>query len=649
MRELAEIPQAASPHAEHYQRLAAVDLGGGERPGKTAELIVDAAVELLHADAGAAVLLWDAPDSIGRVAACSLSCDGSHLPAAAAVQAVARNGEPWHATGAYAGQSGILAGSVVATPLRDEGINGVLVVARYDTAGFEQDAEFVGIFAERAAAALSTARRLAGTAANRERFEVLAWVANALIAVGDLDDVLGAVVEGVAAALVADRVLLTVEPRQGSRRVMVGGLADTDTDLDDTLGGQGLDTWVVRHGRVAALRGGMDDDREGVPGLRATIGCARGPAVAAPVAFGDTRLGMLAAFRVEGAPDFDDAEVDLVLAVAGQAGAAIDHVRLSSAREQSLMSTKALYSVTQLLNASESEEEMMQTGSDGALEVLPATHATFAAVDLVDRRTVSAAASGRGGPSFSTFQDIWRSPAGRVLRTGSAVRSDDDEFGSWMAAPLKVHGRILGLAVAGREAREDGFTGEDVELFSSLVSQVALSVDNLRHIVEVQHLADTDDLTGLFNRRSFDERASLAFRTSVRLGTAVSVMMFDVDHFKRVNDTHGHAVGDRVLRRVAAAAKSTLRDVDVLGRYGGEEFAAVLPAADGEAAAAVAERLRAAIAAVEVDTSRGTVTVKVSAGVAARVDEEGVQPVLERADAALYEAKRGGRDRVVTG
>jgi diguanylate cyclase (GGDEF)-like protein len=161
-----------------------------------------------------------------------------------------------------------------------------------------------------------------------------------------------------------------------------------------------------------------------------------------------------------------------------------------------------------------------------------------------------------------------------------------------------------------------------------------------------------DGLTGIANRRSFDGALSRAWDRSRRSHTALGVLMIDVDHFKRYNDTHGHQAGDEILRRVADGVQAAvLRPDDVAARYGGEEFAIVLPLAEGEASRLVGERVRLNVRALAIpypESPTGIITVSV--GVAStRPAESGVTPakLLESADAALYQAKREGRDKVV--
>lgn len=160
------------------------------------------------------------------------------------------------------------------------------------------------------------------------------------------------------------------------------------------------------------------------------------------------------------------------------------------------------------------------------------------------------------------------------------------------------------------------------------------------------HLATTDSLTGLLNRRRFLEAGSAELDRAGRFRHPASLIMFDVDHFKAVNDTLGHAVGDMVLSTLARVAGETLRGVDVLGRIGGEEFAALLPETEIQDAVYAAERLRAAVESMEIVAGKMPLSVTISLGVAQWDGTENLESLLNRADAALYRAKEAGRNRV---
>ena len=164
---------------------------------------------------------------------------------------------------------------------------------------------------------------------------------------------------------------------------------------------------------------------------------------------------------------------------------------------------------------------------------------------------------------------------------------------------------------------------------------------------ELKRLATTDPLTGLSNRRAFFADADRIRKQSLRYDHPYSAMMLDIDHFKSINDNYGHDIGDDVLKVTAAEMKKQLRDIDLLGRLGGEEFAIVMPETDLTGAIVVAERIRAVIEALAVETEQGQVCFTISIGVTMLSDaEESNNELMKQADELLYRAKQNGRNRI---
>jgi diguanylate cyclase (GGDEF)-like protein len=169
-----------------------------------------------------------------------------------------------------------------------------------------------------------------------------------------------------------------------------------------------------------------------------------------------------------------------------------------------------------------------------------------------------------------------------------------------------------------------------------------------RILIDLRYRSRHDALTGLLNRRAMEEALLAQMQRSRRTGEPFTVLMIDLDHFKSVNDRHGHAAGDRALRHTAAALKAELREVDAIGRFGGEEFLVVMPGATVETALPVAERLRTALVIDGSAVEGATLLLSASIGIAQwREPAEEPSRLLMRADAALYDAKLRGRDRVV--
>jgi diguanylate cyclase (GGDEF)-like protein len=160
-------------------------------------------------------------------------------------------------------------------------------------------------------------------------------------------------------------------------------------------------------------------------------------------------------------------------------------------------------------------------------------------------------------------------------------------------------------------------------------------------------LATTDSLTSIWNRRYFRSLAKRELDRTNRYGGELALMMIDLDHFKRINDTYGHAVGDEALKMVAATGRATLRRIDIFARYGGEEFVIALPETPLEQAVQVAERLRQTLAETPITTETGHLHITVSIGLATNdPGSADLNTLLQQADEALYQAKDNGRNRV---
>ena len=221
------------------------------------------------------------------------------------------------------------------------------------------------------------------------------------------------------------------------------------------------------------------------------------------------------------------------------------------------------------------------------------------------------------------------------------------EIRSWLGVPLIVHGDVIGVLVL-ESATPEFFTPKHTRLVSALGDHVAVAIQNAQLFEQTRELAMTDSLTGVATRRNLFTQAEQILERAKRSGNPVSFVMTDLDHFKRINDTLGHARGDDAIQLAAKAATASLRKSDVIGRYGGEEFGIVLPATDAESALIIAERIRANVRAVRIPGTDATLSISVGVVTTEPGPEDTVDNLIDRADKALFEAKTEGRDRVAS-
>ncbi len=216
-------------------------------------------------------------------------------------------------------------------------------------------------------------------------------------------------------------------------------------------------------------------------------------------------------------------------------------------------------------------------------------------------------------------------------------------YRSWMGVPLEAEKKVLGvISVASQQLQ--AFSEQDEEMLRALGQQLVGALEKAR----LYELATIDGLTGLLNARTVRARLAEVFAKTLAVNGQMGVLMFDIDFFKKVNDTYGHEVGNEVLQYLSKLVRSKLRDTDIAGRYGGEEFIVILPQTPVKGALDVAERLRRHIAARPIPTTAGELPITASFGVGYLPMPEVTTPdkLVELADQALYASKRNGRNRV---
>ena len=362
---------------------------------------------------------------------------------------------------------------------------------------------------------------------------------------------------------------------------------------------------------------------------------------------------------------FSEREINLAEQATGQLALAIAKYRALDALHHRTQELSALQKATAALLTTLDLEVLLGQILDAAISAIPA--AEKGTLHLVARDTGQLqlrAVQGYTDPRIRTFN-----PTDSASFTASAVRErrpllihdahadPQTSYGgdipeiraisSMIIAPLILGGRTLG-AISLDAYRRYAFTEADLQLLVSFAATATTAIHNAQLYTEVQKQAITDPLTELYNRRGFFELGRREVERANRFNRPLTAMMIDIDLFKQVNDTQGHLIGDQVLAGVASQIEHQLRQVDLPGRYGGDEFIALLPETDLFNAYQAAERLRRNIAQVIFPTENEPVRITVSIGIAGlKHSSESLEALIERADQALYLAKQSGRNRTV--
>jgi diguanylate cyclase (GGDEF)-like protein len=352
---------------------------------------------------------------------------------------------------------------------------------------------------------------------------------------------------------------------------------------------------------------------------------------------------------------FDPETIDLLMLFSTQASIALQNARLYSLERQRARQLEAINTIAQQSTAVMELEELLTRVCAVIQQAFQVQHVSLflrEEGDLVLRAhqgtlTLCIPSGGR----FPAGQDPWP----RILAaTGTIVEKDlasqpesfrlFTEAASRMSIPLISFGQTLGVLTL-HSSQPDAFRGSELQPLESVADICANAIQNAHYVERVKQLAYLDGLTGIFNRRFFELRIVDEIERARRFETAMAVVMADIDQFKKLNDEFGHLLGDEVLRQVSSLFHQNLRKIDVVCRYGGEEFALLLTQTTAQQAVTVAEKLRRLVEGWQFPGVPCTVTI--SAGVAVFPDHGTSRDELIRAaDNALYCAKQTGRNRV---
>ena len=342
---------------------------------------------------------------------------------------------------------------------------------------------------------------------------------------------------------------------------------------------------------------------------------------------------------------------------------AIENERVFVQLDRAKVEQGKLYRAANALASATTEAQVIEAGVSGAREFAAFD---FAVVTLFDKNSAEheiCAVSGEGadalvGQRFKHNSGLvsmvvanrhalpYRGDYDPSRQTVFTRRLNPPSMPSLLVLPLLVHDRALGTLVLGSNRR--GAFGDSVRpTLEVLASHVAVSLANARMLKRLEELATMDGLTGLFNKRALQEVASQKLKSAQRFKKPLSLLICDIDHFKRVNDTHGHDVGDVVIKGFADVLKRVKRDTDAVGRFGGEEFVIVCEETDERGALLLAERIRSELEATQFHAELGPIKVTCSVGAALfPVAGQTWEALFKSTDEALYASKRGGRNRV---
>ena len=354
---------------------------------------------------------------------------------------------------------------------------------------------------------------------------------------------------------------------------------------------------------------------------------------------------------------FDPETIDLLTLFSNQASIALQNARLYSLEQQRARQLQAINAIAQQTTAVLDLEELLSRVCQLIQEAFRVSHVSLFLRE--DQDLVLRAHHGTltpripQGGRFPANNEPWASILGSSQTTTESDLQQTTtlkffaESASRMRIPLVSFGQTLGVLALDSNL-PDAFRDGDLQSLESVADICATAIQNAHYVERVKQLAYLDGLTGIFNRRFFELRIMEEIERARRYGTGMAVIMADIDQFKRLNDEFGHVLGDEVLRQASSLFNQQLRKIDVVCRYGGEEFGILLTQTNAQHAMIIAEKLRRIVAGWQFPGVPRTVTI--SAGAAA-FPEHGItrDELVRTADSALYAAKQAGRNRVCLG
>lgn len=379
--------------------------------------------------------------------------------------------------------------------------------------------------------------------------------------------------------------------------------------------------------------------------------------VSVPLRSHGRRIGVLNVLRAQDQKPYTESDLTFLQDLADRAALAVEDARLYEREAQRAQELEALHRATTRLLSTIDLDSMIAQGIESCAEIFPAAlHGLLFLVDQEMQRLELRVSYGdiddaqsRASMLGAIQPLVEEAVREKVRQPPFLLETDDGTRCPAVVAPLAGPNGVLGvLALINPESSP--FQKNDLTLLDSFAALASSALQNAMLYSEVNRLATTDALTGLYNRRKFFELGELEIHRYKRFQAPLSAIMLDLDNFKQINDTYGHAAGDVVLRAVAMRSKVSIRVIDILGRYGGDEFAILLPNADIHEAEEIAERIRRSVMEEAVQGPEGVIPIAISLGITqASADTNCLSDLLARADAALYSAKEKGKNRTVQG
>lgn len=527
----------------------------------------------------------------------------------------------------------------------------------------DDDVRLISLFAQQATIALTNARLYSDAKRRADEAETMRQASAIVASSLEQKQALRLILEQLALVIPCDSASILL-PR-GDKLEIVDGRGFTQSS--DIIGmrvpmGDDQPGSIVFRKMKPVIVGNMDEE---FPAFNNMAKLPIKSWIGVPLIFQKEVIGLLAIDSLK-PNDYTDEHARLAQAFADQVAIALENVRLYEEAVKSARRLAGIYKVSQQITANLKPEEVYRAIHKATIELMNPDAFILSLYDEEQKLIHDVYFVDHGIPQKVVSRPLGQGFSARILKEKKTIMYNDFNINllsrtkavlvgeekdptvvrSLIIVPLKLGKKVKGVLSA-QSYRADAYTEEDKETLELLAATAVIALENARLFSEVQELALTDSLTKIFNRRRFFDLAEQEFDRSRRYDRPFSIIMFDIDHFKKVNDTYGHSVGDVVLQQVAEICKGALRDVDIIARYGGEEFVILLPETTASEAQLMAERLRQLVARTTMDINSIKINVTLSFGVV-EVDKDckNTEELIDRSDQAQYHSKNSGRNCV---
>ena len=480
-------------------------------------------------------------------------------------------------------------------------------------------------------------------------------LSNLVEGVAELDMVLEELLTTIKASIPCDNALIFMPTKDAEKlylRLYLGDAALSETP--EIAFGQGLVGWVAKEKKAVLVK----EDAHGLGYLG--DGRDAGAFLSVPIMNGGVLEGVIALDSAAGT--FTEKDKESLAGFASLAFHALKNARAYRRVDMWAKESDALRRISTELSSSLDLKTILEKLATLSREIIDYDYLTISLVEGTDSAVFKTLKGYDGLKVPDGPVPLANSMLGWIVETRQPLFFADlnqrtqklpvfpngllkTDFSSFLGVPLQSHDSCLGVFTIAMRA-PGTITQQQHNTLSIIANQVAVNIANANLHQTMETMATTDGLTGLTNHRTFQEKADREFDRALRYPEPISIILFDIDHFKKINDTYGHPVGDAVLRKIATLLKETVRTVDIAARYGGEEFIALLINTDIKGASLMAERIRSNIEKSRFVVDGQRIPVTVSVGYAVFPDDAREKSgLIEKADQALYAAKNGGRNQ----